>query len=69
MDKRLTSAEIAQLLAQYLNDTGSICILSYFLEKVEDKEIKPLIELALHMSNAHIEKLTELFKAEKHAIP
>nr|WP_223701778.1 DUF3231 family protein [Sutcliffiella deserti] len=66
---RLTSMEISQLWAQYLNDSGSICILTYFLEKAEDTEIKPVIEYALKLSIKHIEKLTSIFIEEKHAIP
>jgi hypothetical protein len=66
---RITSAEIAQLWAQYLNDSGSICILTYFLEKTEDTEIKPVIEYALELSTKHIETLTSIFTEEKYAIP
>lgn len=66
---RLTSSEMAQLWMQYLNDSGSICVLTYFLEKVEDTEIKPIIEFALQLSKNHIQKLTSIFKEEKHAIP
>jgi hypothetical protein len=66
---RLTSMEISQLWAQYLNDSGSICILTYFLEKAEDAEIKSVIEYALELSKKHIEKLTSIFTEEKHAIP
>ncbi|MFD2681817.1 DUF3231 family protein [Bacillus seohaeanensis] len=66
---RLTSMEVSQLWAQYLNDSGSMCILTYFLEKAEDAEIKSVIEYALELSKKHIEKLTSLFTEEKHAIP
>ena len=66
---RITSAEIAQLWAQYLNDSGSICILTFFLEKAEDAEIKPVIEYALDLSKKHIETLTSIFTEEKYAIP
>lgn len=66
---RLTSAEIAQLWAQYMNDSGSICILTYFLEKAEDEEIKSVIAYALELSKKHIEKLSSIFTEEKHAIP
>ena len=40
---RLTAGEISQLWLQYLNDSSSICVLTYFLEKAEDFEIKPII--------------------------
>lgn len=66
---RLTSAEIAQLWTQYMNDTGSICMLSFFLEKAEDAEIKPVIAHALELSQAHIKKLTAIFTEEKYVIP
>lgn len=66
---RLTSAEVAQLWAQYLSDSGSICVLTYFLEKAEDAEIIPVIEYALQLAQSHIEKLTELFAEEKNKIP
>ncbi|WP_017755398.1 DUF3231 family protein [Calidifontibacillus oryziterrae] len=66
---RLTSGEIAQLWAQYMNDTASICVLTFFLEKAEDAEIKPIIEYALDISNKHIQKLTSIFSEEMFAVP
>lgn len=66
---RLTSAEIAQLWTQYMNDSGSICMLTFFLEKAEDEEIKPIIDHALNISKSHIDKLTSIFKEEKHVVP
>lgn len=66
---RLTSAEFAQLWMQYMNDSGSICILSFFYEKAEDEEIKSLIKHSLSLSKSHIDKLTNIFTEEKHAIP
>lgn len=66
---RLTSSEITQLWTQYLNDSGSVCMLSYFLEKAEDEKIKETIEFALNLSKLHIEKITSLFTEEKHIIP
>lgn len=66
---RLTSAEIAQLWAQYMNDSASICTLSYFLEKAEDTEIKPLIKFALDLSQSHIKAITSILKEEKNKLP
>ncbi|MCM3586929.1 DUF3231 family protein [Mesobacillus maritimus] len=66
---RLTAGEVTQLWAQYMNDSGSVCMLTYFAEKAEDEDIKPLIEYALKISQNHIEKLTSIFKEEKFAIP
>ncbi|ULT54441.1 DUF3231 family protein [Neobacillus drentensis] len=66
---RLTAGEIGQLWLQYLNDSSSICILSYFLEKAEDVEIKPLIEFALELSTSHIQKITSILTEEKNVVP
>jgi hypothetical protein len=66
---RLTSTEMATLWTTYINDTMAKCVLSYFLKKVEDTEIKPVIELALSITVKHIQELTKLFKSEDFPIP
>ncbi|WP_010676717.1 DUF3231 family protein [Bacillus timonensis] len=66
---RLTAGEIAQLWVQYLNDSGSKCVLTYFLEKAEDDEIKPIIEYALELSTSHIEIVTSILTEEKNKVP
>jgi hypothetical protein len=66
---RLTSAELGQLWTQYLNDSASICLLTYFAEKAEDNEIKPIIEHALNLSKIHVQKIISIFNEENHAIP
>ena len=66
---RLTSSEIAQLWTQFMNDSTSICMLSYFLEKVEDQEIKQILEYSLNISLSHIEKITAFLTKENYAIP
>ncbi|MFE8700808.1 DUF3231 family protein [Cytobacillus sp. FJAT-54145] len=65
----LTAGELAQLWSQYLNDSASICILTYFLEKAEDKEIQPVIEYALEISKLHTQKITALLTDEKSKVP
>jgi hypothetical protein len=44
---RITSAELSNLWTTYMNDSLAKCVLSYFLKKVEDTEIEPLIKQAL----------------------
>ncbi|WP_099364214.1 DUF3231 family protein [Fredinandcohnia onubensis] len=66
---RLTAGEIAQLWIQYLNDSASICVLSYFLEKAEDDETKPIIKFALELSESHIQQITAILSEEKHVVP
>ena len=66
---RLTSAEIANLWSQYMNDSMARCVIRYFLEKVEDKETRTVLEFALQLSNSHIENIKEFLSQEKYPIP
>ncbi|PWK05389.1 DUF3231 family protein [Tumebacillus permanentifrigoris] len=66
---RLTSAEIGHLWSLYISDTMSVCTLGYFLKKLEDAEILPVLEYALHLSKQHLETVTEIFTHESFPIP
>jgi hypothetical protein len=66
---RLTSAEVSQLWITYMYDSASIPVIAYFLEKVEDKEIKPVLEYALQLAQNHVHKIAEIFKEEGYPIP
>ena len=66
---RLTAGEMAQLWSQYLNDSASICILTFFLEKAEDEETKPIIKFALELSTSHVQKVTAILTEEKNVVP
>ncbi|MBT2738205.1 DUF3231 family protein [Bacillus sp. ISL-7] len=73
MDKgnhvRLTSAEITSLWASYINDTAISSKFKYFLAKVEDEEIRPLIEQAFDIAQGNLKTLTEIFNKERYPIP
>lgn len=66
---RLTAAEMAALWTQYINDTIAVCVNSYFLEKVEDQEVRPIIEWTLDTAKENISILQDLFKKENFPIP
>jgi hypothetical protein len=59
---RLTSAEISQIWGAYMNDSLASCELQYFLAKVEDTDIRPIIEYALDSHNHVYKKLLQFFK-------
>ncbi|MDY0394467.1 DUF3231 family protein [Virgibacillus halophilus] len=65
----VTATEIGSLWTQYLTDSANVCVYSYFVEKVEDPEIKPMLEHALQLSKAHIQKITAIMKKENRSIP
>ncbi|KYG27800.1 DUF3231 family protein [Priestia endophytica] len=66
---QLTSAEIACIWTNYMQDSMSKCVLSYFLQTVEDEDIRPLIQWAYDISCTHIEELTTLFQTEQIPLP
>ncbi|WP_099156861.1 DUF3231 family protein [Virgibacillus ndiopensis] len=66
---KLTSAELSQLWTSFQNDSGSICILKYFLKTVEDSEIQSILDHALQLSQSHIQKLTTIFTEENYPLP
>ncbi|QVY63662.1 DUF3231 family protein [Cytobacillus gottheilii] len=66
---RLTSTELGGLWANYIADSMFICVYKYYLAKVEDDEIKQIIEHALDLAQQHVQVVTKIFKEEGHAIP
>lgn len=66
---RLTSSEITQLWAAYMNDSLAVCVLEYFVNKVEDTEIHRVLEYALELSSAHIKKISKILQSENYPIP
>ena len=65
----LTVSEMGFLWAQYLNDSLNICIMKYYKNICEDKEILSLIENSLSISQNDIKMITEIFTKENHPIP
>src|SRR3954451_24188588 len=66
---RLTASEMSSLWTQYINDTLAVCVDSYFLEKVEDEEVRPIVEWALDTAKENISIMQELFQKEDFPIP
>lgn len=65
----LTASEIGFLWVQYLNDTLATCVMRYFKNTCEDKEILPLIENSLSIAQNDIHIIKEIFSNENHPIP
>jgi hypothetical protein len=66
---RLTSTEIGTLWLDYMNDSVAACMLQYFFEKVKDKDIRPIIEFALSLSQQHVQAIAQIFENEGFAVP
>jgi len=65
----LTAAEASNLWNQYMGDSEAICINTYFLQIVEDKEVKQILDFALQLSKNHISKITQFFNQANYPIP
>jgi len=66
---KLTSAEISQLWTVYMEESANVCQFQYFLAKVEDEEIRPIVQHSLKLAQSHIQKITEIFNRERYPIP
>lgn len=66
---KLTAAEVSALWLQYMGDSMAICVYKYFNNIVENQEIKPILELALQLSESHIKKITEFLSNDNFQIP
>jgi hypothetical protein len=69
ISEKLTSAEMGKLWATYMGNSMCICILSYFLQHVEDKDIKTLLENALALSEDFLYRTEEILKKENFYLP
>lgn len=67
--EKLTSAEMGKLWATYTGNSMSQCILSYYLQHVEDEEIKTLLENALKLCREFMNSTKEIFEKEGFPIP
>lgn len=65
----LNTAEVCTLWNQYMGDSLAICMYKYFLNIVENKEVKSIIETALELSQSHITQITEFFNQAKFQVP
>lgn len=65
----LTSAEVGNLWTSYMNDSMAVCTIGTFLSNVEDQECRSVLEFALQLSVAHLEKLKSFFNEEQLPVP
>ncbi|WP_144553237.1 DUF3231 family protein [Bacillus sp. X1(2014)] len=66
---KLSSSELANLWSQYLNDSLSRCMIRYFINTVQDKDISEVLQFALDLSESHLQKIKEFLTKENYPIP
>ncbi|TVY08098.1 DUF3231 family protein [Paenibacillus cremeus] len=67
--ERLTSAEMGKLWATHIGNSMSRCILSYFLQHVEDDDIRTLVQNALNLCTEFLNTTTDIFTKEGFPLP
>ncbi|MEH7095540.1 DUF3231 family protein [Neobacillus vireti] len=67
--EKLTSAEMGKLWATYSGNSMAKCVLSYYLQHVDDEDIKTLLENALKLCKEFIQTSKEIFEKENFPIP
>lgn len=65
----LTTSEIGNLWATYMNCTMSICTLKYFVAKVEDEDIEEVLKFALDLAVNISSQIKDIFNQENHPKP
>ncbi|GAA0343944.1 hypothetical protein GCM10008967_37980 [Bacillus carboniphilus] len=68
-DNPMTAAEMGKLRATYLGNSMSKCIISYYLQHVEDEDIKTLLENALTIVVDFMQSIETLFNKENFPLP
>ncbi|MEC2074521.1 DUF3231 family protein [Metabacillus fastidiosus] len=66
---KLTATEVSYLWNSYMADSMAVCVLKYFLENIDDQDIKNLVNHALDMSQQHIEIIKGIFSDEGIPVP
>jgi len=65
----LTSAEMGKLWATYMGNSMAKCILKYFLQHIEDDDIKTLVENAYQLSADFTETIKGIFEKDHFPVP
>lgn len=66
---KLTTAEIATLWRSYIQNTAVRCFYKYFVQYLQDEEIKPIIKEAEVLVETIIGKIETIFEKENFPIP
>jgi hypothetical protein len=66
---QLSSSEIANLWTQYMNDSMAVCFLCHLLRKVQDEDVRAILEHANNLSMSHLAQITNFFHEENFPIP
>lgn len=68
-DIDLIVSEVSGLWNTYISDSMALCMLKYFINRLKDDEILPVLKHAVDISNGHIQVIADQFNKEGLPIP
>ena len=66
---KLTSAEMGKLWVTYVGNSLARCVLKYYLQHIDDQDIKKVLNNALNLSETLLEHIKKIFIKENFPIP
>ncbi|WP_435164882.1 DUF3231 family protein [Paenibacillus glycanilyticus] len=66
---KLTSAEIGKLWITYMGNSMARCVLRYFLQNVDDANIRDVLNEALQLADRFTRTVDNIFTQEGHPVP
>lgn len=69
INEKLTSAEMGKLWATYTGNMMAMCVLSYYLQHVDDQDIKKVLENTLTLCDSLVKSIKEIFIQEGFPLP
>lgn len=69
MEAKLTAAEIGKLWATYMGNSMSERVVSYFLQQVDDQDIRGILEQALQLTQQFTQGVRDVLSREQCPIP
>jgi len=65
----LTSAEMGKLWATYMGNSMAICVLKYYLNHVDDEEIKNVLQKSFDLSSEFTKTVADVLTEADHPVP
>ncbi|WP_218094445.1 DUF3231 family protein [Paenibacillus solanacearum] len=68
-DDQLTAAEIGKLWATYMGNTMASCVLRYYLQNVDDSDIRSILDEAVQLTERFTKSIDDIFTRAHYPMP
>lgn len=68
-DEKLTAVEVGKLWAAYLGNSMSRCVLTHFLEHVEEPKIRKIVQQGYESCDRFVLAIKAIFEQERYPVP